>query len=302
MLLEHLKVKLDTLYALDEWPPDPAMSRWVPRVYDAIGFNYSRVFEQGFNHKFNGLMLRSGVQVNQVYLAAFPTSEIIEKILSEGNNGSLLYIHHPIHLDAGGEGFLPISPEHLQALKEQEVSVYACHAPMDCHTEIGTNESIVQALDLADVSLFDEYGIGYAGRIGSISPTRYGDFVSLVKEIFHIDDPKLGGAEPETVSRIAVVAGGADDTGIMKEAESLGAEVYLTGEWITRLNSSNPENMKWSDGNRKECHEYVESSNMAFIGVSHAASEYHVMKTQMKHYLQEQGLTVSPIEQENWWR
>jgi len=150
MLLEHLKVKLDTLYALDEWPPDPAMRRWVPRVYDAIGFDFSRVFELGFNQGFNGLMLRSGEQVNHVYLASFPTSEIIEKILREEKSDSLLYIHHPIHLDAGGEGFLPISPEHIQALQEQEVSIYACH------TVIGTNASIVQALELTDVSLFDE--------------------------------------------------------------------------------------------------------------------------------------------------
>ena len=120
--------------------------------------------------------------------------------------------------------------------------------------------------------------------------------------MFQVDEPKLGGVKPERASRIAVVAGGADDTGIMKEAELLGAEVYLTGEWYTRLNSSNPENMKWSDANRKECQEYVESSNMAFIGVSHAASEYHVMRTQMKQYFQEQGLTVTCLEQSDWWR
>ena len=302
MLLEHLKVKLDSLYALDEWPPDPAMSRWVPRVYDAIGFDYSCVFEPEFNKRFNGLMLRSGEQVNHIYLASFPTSEIIEKILREEKSDSLLYLHHPIHLDAGGEGFQPISHGHIQALKEQGTSVYACHAPMDCHTVIGTNASIIQAFEFSDVSLFDEYGNGFEGRIGNIPLSRYSNFVSRVKEMFQVDEPKLGGVKPETVSRIAVVAGGADDTGIMKEAESLGAEVYLTGEWYTRLNSSNPENMKWSDANRKECHEYVESSNMTFIGVSHAASEYHVMKTQMKNYFQEQGLTVTCMEQSDWWR
>jgi putative NIF3 family GTP cyclohydrolase 1 type 2 len=278
------------------------MSRWVPRVYHTLDYAFSEVFEPEFNQKYNGLMLRSGEQVNHVYLASFPTSEILGRILGEGKGDSLLYIHHPIHLDAGGEGFLPISPRHLQALKGQGTSVYACHAPMDCHTEVGTNASIVQALELTDVALFDEYGIGYAGRIGNIAPTHYSDFVTQVKEIFQIDDPKLGGKTPDKVSRIAVVAGGADDIDIMKEAESLGAEVYLTGEWYSRLNSTNPENMKWSDDNRKECQEYAENSSMAFIGVSHAASEYHVMKTQMKHYFQEHGLTVRCMEQSNWWR
>lgn len=247
-------------------------------------------------------MLKAGDEVEHVYLASFPTSKILDRIIHEGRKNSLLFIHHPIHLDAGGEGFVPIDPSHIQVLLDLGVSVYACHAPMDCNIEIGTNTSIIQATELSDVELFDEYGLGYAGRIGNITPTRFDDLVDRVKSIFEIDEPKIGGTTDRSISKVAVVAGGADDVSIMKEAESLGADAYLCGEWHSRLESSNPGNMEWSESNKKECFKYVADSSMAFIGVSHAASEYLVMERQMKPYFEELGLSTKCMKQDNWWR
>jgi hypothetical protein len=44
------------------------------------------------------------------------------------------------------------------------------------------------------------------------------------------------------------------------------------------------------------------NANMLLVGVSHAASEYLVMKTQMKDYFENKGLPTTPIPQKDWWR
>ena len=132
MLLESLKIELDSFFELEQWEPDPAMKRFVPRVYNNVDFDYSSILEPEFNHKYNGLMLRSSSYVNHVYLAAFPTKEIVDEILKTAKGDSLLFIHHPLHINNGPEGVIPLSPKQVQALKTEGVSVYSCHAPLDC--------------------------------------------------------------------------------------------------------------------------------------------------------------------------
>jgi hypothetical protein len=54
---------------------------------------------------------------------------------------------------------------------------------------------------------------------------------------------------------------------------------------------------EWAAGNRAACQAYAESTGMALLGFSHAATEFLVMKTQMADYFRERGLEVSCLEQ-----
>ncbi len=54
--LDKLVRELDELFSVCDWDRDPAMSRWVPRVYRAIGYDYAETFEADFCERFNGLM------------------------------------------------------------------------------------------------------------------------------------------------------------------------------------------------------------------------------------------------------
>jgi len=58
MNLSTITEKLDKLFKVKELEADPAMSRWVPRVYDAINFNWKGIFESDFSQRFNGLMIK----------------------------------------------------------------------------------------------------------------------------------------------------------------------------------------------------------------------------------------------------
>jgi len=300
--LDKLVRELDELFSVCDWDRDPAMSRWVPRVYRAIGYDYAETFEADFCERFNGLMLQSGDTIKEIYCAVFPSPEILEKLLATTRGDALLFVHHPIDMEVSGVGFLPILPDDLERLRALGVSVYACHAPMDCHDKIGTNASIVQAFGVQVERYFAQYGNGFAGRIGSIVPTRLDELVEKGRQIFGVDRVEIGGARPATITKVAIVAGGGDDPELLGEAEQSGAHVFITGEWYTRTTPRDEWDKEWAEANRTTCKAYAEASKMALLGFSHAATEYLVMRGQMADYFKRDGLQVVCLEQSDWWR
>ena len=300
--LGKLTSELDELFSVCDWDRDPAMSRWVPRVYAGIGYDYTQIFENDFCRRHNGLMLRSSDVVREIYCAAFPTPGILAELLDQTRGDALLFLHHPVDMEVSGRGFLPIQPYILERLRGQGVSIYACHAPLDCHDTIGTNASIVEAFDVQVTQNSAAYGIGFAGRVGTIRATSLDDLVDRGKEIFGVDRVDIGGASPETMTRVAIVAGGGDDTELFEEAEGLGAQAFITGEWTTRIQSPDEQDQAWAEANRAACQAYAERSEMALLAFSHAATEFLVMRSQMAGYFRQKRLPTVCLEQSDWWR
>jgi putative NIF3 family GTP cyclohydrolase 1 type 2 len=278
------------------------MQTILPQAYRRIGYDYTRSFEADFCERFNGLMLRSGDVVEKVYCACFPTPEVLENLLAASSGDALLFLHHPVDMEVLGRGFLPISPDVLERLKARGVSVYACHAPMDCHEEIGTAASIVQAFDLQVEKRFLPYGNGFAGRIGSIAPIGLDELIEKGRRIFGVDRVEVGGAKPKVITRISVVPGGGNDPELMAEAEGAGVQAYIGGTWTMMTTPLDEGVRAWAESNRAACLAYAEKTRMALLGFSHAATEFLVMKTQMADYFQQKGLPVECLEQSDWWR
>jgi putative NIF3 family GTP cyclohydrolase 1 type 2 len=302
MRLDELRRELDELFSIREWERDPAMSRWFPRVYEALDYDTGRILEPDFCLRHNGLMLRAAETVEQVYCAAFPCPEVVGKVLDRKYGSALLFLHHPVDMEVAGRGFLPIPPRALERMRAEGVSVYSCHAPMDCHDEIGTSVSIAEAFEAQVQESFAPYGRGFAGRVGAITPASADDLVARGKEVFGVERVEVGGGEPARITRVAIVAGGGDDVEVMEEAESLGAEAYITGEWYTRTMPSEESERRWAETNRAACQTYAASSGMALLGFSHAASEFLVMRGQMADWFRRRGLEVECLAQSDWWR
>jgi len=302
MQLDELVRELDELFSIHDWDEDPAMSRWVPRVYREIDHDYTKTFQADFCKRFNGLMLRSGDTVKEVYCAAFPSPEVLKKLLATTRGEALLFVHHPIDMEVSGVGFLPIPPNGLERLRTRGVSVYTCHAPMDCDDEIGTNASIVRAFGVQVERYFARYGNGFAGRIGSILPISFEELVKRGREIFRVDRAEIGGTKPTTITKVAIVAGGGDNPELLEEAELSGAQAFITGEWYTRTTPRDERGKEWAEANRTACRAYADASKMALLGFSHAATEYLVMKSQMADYFKRKGVQVTCLEQSDWWR
>jgi len=293
---------LDSLYDIGNWPPDPAMMFWVPKVYEPIDYDYEKVFETDFCERFNGLMLRSGTEVTHVFCASFATPDVMKKILDSGITDALLFLHHPVDMEVEGQGFLPIMPEIIREFANKRISIYACHAPLDCHDELGTNAAIVEALDMTVERGYIQYGLGYAGRIGTIKPVKTEALLQKIREIFEISRLELGGIPKDTISSIAVVAGGADAPEDYQEPCEAGCDLYLCGEWYPRYTPVEPDVREQVAQLKEETMAFAKTSNMLLVGASHSASEFLVMRTQLKDYFESKGLPTTPVPQDDWWR
>jgi putative NIF3 family GTP cyclohydrolase 1 type 2 len=301
MMLDDLTRELDAFFSVASWELDPAMARFVPMTYGQT--DLERFFEEGFRRRFNGLMVRAAEAVEEVYCAAFPSPEIVGDVLRRTRGrGAFLFLHHPLDMEVGGIGFLPIPSDALKEMKAAGVSVYSCHAPMDCHDEIGTTASIIRALEVRVERQFARQGNGFSGRIGTLAQTHLHALVERGKRIFDVDRVEIGGADPASIDRVAIVAGSGDDVELMEEAEALGAQAFISGEWYTRTKPNDDGGKHWAEVNRAACLTYAESSKMALLGFSHAATESLVMREQMVDYFRERRLQAEALEPSDWWR
>lgn len=122
------------------------------------------------------------------------------------------------------------------------------------------------------------------------------------RAIFGVERVEIGGARPHNVTKVGIVPGGGDDTDLFAEAESLGAEAYVTGEWYTRTTPADHAGRRWAEANRGKCRVYAEQTGMALLGFSHAASEFLVMTRHMAAFFEAKGVPVHCLKQSDWWR
>jgi putative NIF3 family GTP cyclohydrolase 1 type 2 len=304
--MEHLSSivsKLDTFFDVKKLARDPAFSRFIPRVYDSIGFDWQHFFEACFVNRFNGLMLRGSETVVAVHCAAFPRKEVLEQFIENAEEGDLFFSHHPIDIECGdpkdmwGRGFIPIEQSLLEALVKKKLSFYSCHAPLDYNKKISTSRAIVEALNGLIEDDFLPYGNGFAGFICSIKPITTNELIDVLQRVFEIPYVDFEGPYHKEVSKIAVAAGGGDNVEYMRAAEAKGVQAYVTGEIHARIDNE-PARKEFS-----KIKSYASQTTLSLIGVSHAASEYLVMKNSMtKWFEQNFDLKTKLLPESKWWR
>ncbi|MBJ8055191.1 Nif3-like dinuclear metal center hexameric protein [Bacillus cereus] len=302
--LKEIEQSLNHLFQIEKYGKDSAFSRFIPATYDQIQFPWQQFFEANFVELFNGLMIRGTENVNTIFLAVFPTDDVLEKFISQSMPGDLLFMHHPLVMECGdplgksGRGFIPISSKYLQAIKEKKLSIYTCHGPMDFHQTYGTSISIAKALQ---ANVIDGFAYGGpenepAGLICEIDETTTEKLQKHLKKIFNIPYTDFEGKQHDSIKKIAIIAGCGDVVSLMKEAEEKGAEAYITGEIHCHIDN------EYGQYKYSLIMDYVKETNMSLIGVSHSASEYLVKKTLMYDWFQENfDVDVTLIPQETWW-
>lgn len=300
-ILSQVVNALDSFFKVKELEKDPSMSRFVPMVYKQ-NQEWKKIFEPDFLKRFNGLMVRGADKVQTVFTASFPHDGILQKFISQSIEGDLLFLHHPIPLESGdpkgnlGRGFLPINSILLKKIIRKKLSIYSCHAPLDYNQNISTNRAIAQALQTTIESEFLPYGNGHAALIAIINPISTVDLITKLKQIFGIPYVDFAGKNLVRITKIGIVAGGGDEMEYSQACREKGAQAYITGEIFSHYESD------WGKQNTIRLQEYIKTINISMIGVSHAASEFLVMRTQMPEWIKKKyDLSVIPLAQSKWW-
>ncbi|MBA4494461.1 Nif3-like dinuclear metal center hexameric protein [Paenactinomyces guangxiensis] len=296
--LSKIEARLNQLFRVKELGKDPAFSRFIPSVYDSAGYDWKSGFNGEFNKYFNGLMIKGYDQVDQVFLAVFPTDDVLKRFIDQSQEGDLLFMHHPLLMECGdprgqwGRGFVPIDEKWLRMMKEKKLSVYTCHAPMDLHRNLGTSAAIAKELNAVRIDDFFEG----CGIICEIQETDTLTLINRLLSVFEIPYADFEGKEHHSIRKIAIVAGCGDKVRAMMEAEAKGAQAYITGEIHCHIDND------YGRSRFKQIMDYVPHTTMSLIGVSHSASEYLVKKTLMKNWFKSHfDVSCILLPQHKWW-
>jgi dinuclear metal center YbgI/SA1388 family protein len=172
----------------------------------------------------NGLQVEGKKVIRKVGTAVDACDYVFEKASRSGID--FLLVHHG--LIWGGIGSIRgVIKNRIKKLLNNEISLYACHLPLDWHPEYGNNARLLRLLSLKKRGEFGEYHgkrIGYWGKTGKEMPLSA--FVSRVDAALQTKSAfvKFG----KKVRNVGVVSGGGWSA--LHDAEKYEIDTFLTGE------------------------------------------------------------------------
>lgn len=175
----------------------------------------------------NGKDLSRGHAVSRVAVAVDASLAAIRE--AAGVGADLLLVHHGISF-AGLQPVTGLYGRRVVALLDAGISLYACHLPLDSHTEVGNNILLARECGLSPKRRMGQHegiAIGWWGELKE--PCGPKALTALVGTA--VDGPvRLVGDGPEIIGRVGVVTGGGGS--YLYEAARLGLDAFVTGEAV----------------------------------------------------------------------
>ena len=95
-----------------------------------------------FKGRSMGLVCDFAAEVKKVYTAVFPSREVMQRILDDGAEGAMLFVHHPSIWDIrkAPDVFQQMDRDLLEQFKEKRISIFNLHVPLDNFGEYSTTQ------------------------------------------------------------------------------------------------------------------------------------------------------------------
>lgn len=241
-----------------------------------------------FKKRYMGIVLDNTEEVKKVYTATIPDTDILEKLIHTGETDILLFSHHAMGYDPTIKGFpfYNIPEDYLEKLKQQRISFYVLHAPLDKNGEYSTSVSLAKKLNLEIIDEFCEYeGVkcGVICKTGIKKATKLAEYICSM--VGHEVKLIRSGDDVIHDSRVAIAAGGGSVGFAAKELSGLGINMYITG--CTRLVPSVEPIM--------EFHRIISERKINVIGATHYTTEKYACIA-MVRYFEKLGIPAEFLE------
>lgn len=273
MNTQELYQKLDQDFQLDKLTDD----------WKEMEFN--EYISDNFKKRYMGLVLDNLKEVNKVYTAVFPEDKVLNKIVSSGEKDILLFTHHPMIWDISNPPvFKSIPKNYLKKFKENRISLYNLHVPLDKNGRYSTSMRFAQALDIIPEGEFGEYFSVMAGITGRIKCRTVEELAEKVRSVVgHKVKIWPYGSQEIKSGKVAVGAGGnfPEEIG---EIAGLGINTFVTG--ITRPTKGYFPSL--------EFHRLAEENRINIIGATHYSTEKFACMA-MVEYFEKLGLPAEFI-------
>ncbi|HKG09985.1 MAG TPA: Nif3-like dinuclear metal center hexameric protein, partial [Gaiellaceae bacterium] len=262
MKLDEVVGELDGYFRVAEVENDD----WSPAFEAVYGEPYWRQYvEPGYEGKWNGLMVRGEGEVERVATCVFPSDRIVAGL----EPGTLLFSEHPLDF-ADEPGFLPLSRESFQSLKQRSCGFFHAHAPLDMHPEVSPSRLCAAGVGLEALEEYYPIADGIPGGAAIIGDSglsleglaeAFRVFLGPEIKVHVISRPR------SQAGRVAVAAGGGADAEILQASIERGCETYVTGNAATNCR------IDWVQEKVRVFRELAEEADIAVIDAMHYGME-----------------------------
>ena len=243
---------------------------------DSWKMKFSEYITEDFKNKSMGLVLDNTNIINKVYTAVFPTYAILDKILDSGEKDILLFTHHPKIWDITKvPAFIDMSEEYLESLKENQISMYTLHTPLDKNGPYSTSINLANRLDIkVDEEFCEDEGV----KIGIIGSTDLNQIEKLCIKVSNTvgHNVKLFRYGDNIIkeSKIALIAGGGNISDILPELHEKGINTFITG--VTRIEEKFEPSVIF--------HKIANELGINIIGATHYSTEKYACIEVVKYF------------------
>jgi putative NIF3 family GTP cyclohydrolase 1 type 2 len=260
--LDEVVGELDGYFRIAEVENDD----WSPAFEAVYGEPYWRQYvEPGYEGKWNGLMVRGEGDVERVTTCVFPSDRIVAGL----EPGTLLFSEHPLDF-ADEPGFLPLSRESFESLKQRSCGFFHAHAPLDMHPEVSPSRLCAAGVGLEGLEEYYPIADGIPGGAAIIGDSglsleglaeAFRVFLGPEIKVHVISRPR------SQAGRVAVAAGGGADAEILQASIERGCETYVTGNAATNCR------LDWVQEKVRVFRELAEEADVALIDAMHYGME-----------------------------
>jgi putative NIF3 family GTP cyclohydrolase 1 type 2 len=226
--LAQLVAELDAYFRV----PDVRGDDWSAAMEHVYPDPYWREYAvPGWEGRWNGLSVRGAEEVERVVTCVFPSDWIVEGL----DPGTLLFSEHPVDF-ADEPGFLPLSLETYESMREGGISFYNVHAPLDMHPEVSPSRLCAAGAGLEGLVEYFPICEGIPGGAAILGESRL-TVDGLADALRSYLGPEilvhvLTRARGEA-GRVAMVAGGGAQVEILEASLERGCDTYVTGNAAT---------------------------------------------------------------------
>jgi putative NIF3 family GTP cyclohydrolase 1 type 2 len=226
--LSELVAELDAYFRV----PDVRDDDWSKAFADAYPEPYWREYAvPDWEGCWNGLSVRGAGEVDRVATCVFPSDRIIASL----EPATFLFTEHPLDF-ADVPGFLPLSLESYETMRELGISLYNVHAPLDLHPDVSPSRLCAEGVRLEGLDEYFPICEGISGGAAVIGESRLSvDGLAEALRVYlgaeikvHVLTRPRGEA-----GRVAMVAGGGAQVDILEASIERGCQTYVTGNAAT---------------------------------------------------------------------
>ncbi len=259
-----------------------------PALYDDWAQYMQSVVDylsDNFKQRSMGLVCDNSEEINKVYTAVFPSNAVMQSILDKGEKDVMLFVHHPSIWDIrkAPAAWLQMDRGLLEKFRENRISVYNLHNPLDNFGEYSTSVTLARVLGVKNLIPFFMYRGGLAGVLGDID-------AGTVKELSEKYTLVLGhrtslyryGTGEIKDGRIAVVAGGGNVPEVIEEIANEGVNTLVTGITVKM-------------GTSQKAHDVARGKGINILGGTHYSTEKPACQV-MCEYFKKLGLPAEFID------